>query len=80
MENPTHTFREMKLELLPIQKSRIKSKIVMSWSSRKKKSVFFVTFVLPKGNFLNPCVLSQCILPEWYLESTLEPQTKGGSQ
>ena len=33
IENPTHTFREIKLVLLLIWESRIKSKIVVTWSS-----------------------------------------------
>ena len=33
IENPTHTFRETKLVLLLIWESRIKSKIVVTWSS-----------------------------------------------
>ena len=41
---------------------RIKSKIVMSWSSRKKKSGFFVTFIFSEGDFFNIWVLSQCIV------------------
>ena len=34
----------------------------MSWSSRKKKSAVFATFILSEGNFFNVCVLSQCIV------------------
>ena len=36
MENPTRSFREMNLVLQLTQESLIKSKTVMSWSSRKK--------------------------------------------
>ena len=43
MENLTHSFRDTNLVLQLTEESRIKSKIVMSWSSRKK-SAFFVTF------------------------------------
>ena len=50
MENPTDSFREinhvLQLEL------RIKSKTVMTWSSRNKKSAFFVKFILSEGNFV----------------------------
>ena len=56
MENPTHRFRETNLE------SQIKSKSVMSWSSRRKKEGIFVIFVLPEGLFLNICVISKCIV------------------
>ena len=79
MENPTHTFREMKLQLSSYKNRELKVKLWWVGAHERKKSVFFVTFILPEGNFLNPCVLSQCILPEWYLESTLECQTSGGS-
>ena len=54
MENPTHRFRETNLE------SQIKSKSVMSWSSRRKKEGIFLIFVLPEGFFLNMCVISKC--------------------
>ena len=43
MENPTHSFRETNLVLQLIQESQIKSKTVMSWSSRKKKEGIFCT-------------------------------------
>ena len=33
----------------------------MSWSSRKKKSAFFLTFILSERNSFNICVLFQCI-------------------
>ena len=43
MENPTHSFRETKLVFQLIYESQIKSKTVMSWSSRKKKEdIFYV--------------------------------------
>ena len=62
MENPTHSFRETNLVLQFIEELQIKSKTVMSWSSRKKKRVFFAPFILPKGMFFNICILSQCIV------------------
>ena len=34
----------------------------MSLGLVKEKRAFFVTFILTEGNFLNICVLSQCIL------------------
>ena len=43
MQNPTHSFGETKLVLEVIQESQIKSKTVMSWSSRKKKDGIFCT-------------------------------------
>ena len=52
MENPTYSFRETNLELQLIQELQIKSKAVMSWSSRKKKRAFFVPFILSKGNLI----------------------------
>ena len=36
MENPSHSFKEANLVFLLIHESQIKSKNVMSWSSRKK--------------------------------------------
>ena len=53
MKNPTHSFREMNIVFQLIEKLRIKSKTVMSGSScNKKKSVFFVTFILSEVMFL----------------------------
>ena len=46
MEKPTRSFRETKFVLQLILKSEIKSKTMMSWSSRKKKRAFFVPFIL----------------------------------
>ena len=43
MVNPTHCFREKNLLLELIQELQIKSKTVMSWSSRKKKEGIFCT-------------------------------------
>ena len=46
MENPTYSFRETNLVLQLIQESQIKSKILMSWGSQKKKeSGLFVPFI-----------------------------------
>ena len=52
MENSTHSFREKNLVLQLIQKSQIKSKTVMSWSSRKKKKAFLYRLFCPKEIFL----------------------------
>ena len=52
MENPTNSLKETNLVLQLKQESQIKSKTVMSWSSRKKKD---------DVNFFNICVLSQFI-------------------
>ena len=41
---------------------QIKSKTVMSWSSRKKKEGIFCTVYFVRRNFFNICVLSQCIV------------------
>ena len=59
MKNPTHSFRETKVQ--PIQELQIKNKTVMRWSLRKKGH-FFAPFILSKGNFFNICVLAQCIV------------------
>ena len=50
-ENPKHSFRETNFVLQFIWASYIKSRIVMSWSSRKKKTAFFVPFIFSEGNF-----------------------------
>ena len=62
MENSTDSFREMNLVLQLIQKSQIKSKTVVSLSSRKKKEGIFVPFSLFGKNFSDICVLSLCIV------------------
>ena len=41
--NSTHCFREKNLLLELLQELQIKSKTVMSWSSRKKKEGIFCT-------------------------------------
>ena len=51
MENPTHSFRETNLVLQPIEESQIKSKTVMSWSSRKKKEGIFCTVCFVRRKF-----------------------------
>ena len=43
MENPTHSFREKSLVVRLIWESQIKSKTMVSWSSRKKKEDIFST-------------------------------------
>ena len=62
MENPKHSFREKDLVLQLIYKSQIKSKTVMSWSSRRIKEGIFFTVNLSEGNFFKICDLSQCIV------------------
>ena len=44
-------FRKMNLVPQPIEESQIKSKTVMSWSSQKKKTAFFVPFILSEDIF-----------------------------
>ena len=56
MGNPIYIVLQL------IQESQIKSKTVMSWSSRKKKEGFFVPFILSEGYFFSICILSQCIV------------------
>ena len=65
MENPTHTFRETNFLLQFIEESQIKSKIVMSWSSHKKKEGILCNIYFLQRKFFNICVLSQ------YTEYTL---------
>ena len=57
-----HSFRETNLVPQLIEESQIKSKTVMSWSSRKKERTFIVPFILSEGNFFKICVLSQYIV------------------
>ena len=57
LENPTHSFRETYIVLQLLQKSKIKSKTVMSWSSQKKIEGIFLLLA-----FFKVCVLSQCIV------------------
>ena len=51
MENPTGSFRETNLVLQLIEGSQIKSKTVMSWSSRKKNKGFFCTVYFVERKF-----------------------------
>ena len=41
MEKPTHSIRERNLVLQLIKESQIKSKTLMSWTSRKEKGSNF---------------------------------------
>ena len=43
MENPTHSLREANLVLQLIQKLQIESRVLIRWSSRKKKEGMFCT-------------------------------------
>ena len=61
MKNPTHSFRETNPMLQLIEESQIKSKTVMSWSSRKKNEGLFLPLALFEGHFLT-CLLPQCIV------------------
>ena len=51
MENPTHTFRDMNPVLSLVYKLRIKSKTVMSLSSRKKKEGIFCNIYFVQRKF-----------------------------
>ena len=62
MENPTHSFRDTKLVLQLIQESQIKSKSIMSWSSRRKKEGIFCDVYFAQREFFKNCVLSQYIV------------------
>ena len=49
-----HTVSERRtLRFSSYKNRKIRSKIVMSWSSRKKKRKFFVPFILSEGKFFN---------------------------
>ena len=73
VENHTHSFRETNLVFQLILESQIKSNTLINWSSRKKKKVFFVSFVLSEGNSLNifVCIFSKCIV-YWILNTLSE--------
>ena len=59
MENPTYSFRETNLMIKLIQESQIKSKTVMSWSSRKKKEgIFYTVYFARKELFWDLCFIS----------------------
>ena len=63
MGNPTQSFRDMNLVLQLIQKKQIKSKTVMTWSSRKKKkSIFCIAYFAQRGFYFKICVWSRCIV------------------
>ena len=62
MENPTHSFREMKHMLQLVYEIRIKSKTVKSWSLQKKEKCIFCTIYFVQRKFFNIRVLSQCIV------------------
>ena len=51
MENPTHSFKETNHVLQLIWESQIKSKTVMSWSSRMKKEGIFCTVYFVRRKF-----------------------------
>ena len=51
IENPTHSFWETNLVLQLIWESQIKSKTVMSWSSRKRKEGIFCTVYFVRKKF-----------------------------
>ena len=62
MENTTHSFRETKLLFQLIQESTVKSKTVMSWSSRKKKEGHFFTVYFVRRKFIwHLCLDRKCI-------------------
>ena len=51
MENPTHSFRETNLVLQLKEESQIKSKTVISWSSREEKEDIFCTIYFAQRKF-----------------------------
>ena len=62
MGNPTHSFRKTQVVVPLIEESQIKSKIVTSWSLRKKKEGTFCTAYFVRWKVFNICVLSQCLV------------------
>ena len=52
MENPTHGFKETNLVLQLVWESQIKSKTVMSSSSRMKKEGIFYSVYFVRRDFL----------------------------
>ena len=62
MENPTHSFRETNLCFSSYKNCKLKVKLWWVGVRERKNRVFFVPFILSKGNFFKICVLSQCIV------------------
>ena len=62
MENPTHTFREMNLELSSYKTCELKVKLLWVAAREREKSALFVTFILTEENFFDICVLSWSIV------------------
>ena len=52
LERSTHSFRETNLVLQLIKELQIKSKTVMSWSSREKKEGIFYTVYFARKKFV----------------------------
>ena len=57
MENAPHSFRVTNFVFQLIKESQIKSKTVMSWSSRKKKEGIFCTVYFVQRKFFLTFVL-----------------------
>ena len=49
---------------------KLKVKLWSIGAHKRKKSAFFVTFILPKGNFLNIWVLFQCLVYWIHFQNT----------
>ena len=52
MENPAHSFREVNHVLQLVKEWEIKSKTVMSWSSRNKKECIFCNVYFARRKFV----------------------------
>ena len=52
MENPAHSFREVNHVLQLVKEWEIKSKTVMSWSSRNKKKCIFCNVYFVRRKFV----------------------------
>ena len=71
MENPTHSFRETNLVVQLIEELQMKSKTVMSWSSRKKKEGIFCTVYFVYRLYRN----SLCFITMYIVLNTLSEYT-----
>ena len=59
------------------QELQIKTKTVMSWSSRKKTEDIFYAVYFVQRAFFNICVLSQCIVYWIHFQSILNCPPEG---
>ena len=62
MENLTQSFEGQTLCFSSFKNRKLKIKLWSVGAHERKKRAFFVLFILPKKDFFNICVLSQCMV------------------